>query len=87
MSPPPPSPLVMCVCYKSVNWQNQLQHCLCQFQANAWLLSVTPRFSCSSIASSLHRSLQQSDGSMMQTCASEVRPYFALNKYSIASVP
>lgn len=44
-----PSLVVMCVCYKTVNQQKQLQHCLRQLYANGWLLSSMVQFNISSI--------------------------------------
>lgn len=44
-----PSLVVMCVRYKNVSRQKQLQHCLRQLHANGWLLSVMVQLNISSI--------------------------------------
>lgn len=45
----PPSFIVKFVPYKTVTQQNQLQHCLRQLHANAWLLGVMLQFNISSL--------------------------------------
>lgn len=77
-----PSLIVMCVYYKTVNQQNQLQHCLRQLhnqcmatQRHASVQQLIYQAPNGDRCTSLQRLLQRSNGHKIQLCASRMVPY------------